>query len=265
MKPASPPLRRFCRAAAFSAVCFACLSAVGLSAFRQEGEVPVSSFAAAEDLIAIVGTYTAEVASIVDDADEFAKDDRRTRVGELAESIQALALALARHDQLPDGKTASQFAAAHKAAGDLYSASEHAAATSALGELKHALEAGADSERAVPEWGCTDQMYDLMNQVQLSLSSVSRGMRRLERRPDPVAQNAAFLAVVGHETRYLAPQDLSDDLKKVWSDLSLEMRDSAKSLNAAAKAKDQMTAEEAATRLTKSCDDCHAQIRDRRP
>lgn len=241
----------------------AALASRGSDVIPQEAKHPaVSEFAPAGDLLALTKDYATEAGAIADAADEFAKDDQRTKLHQLAESIQIMTLALARHDKLPAPLKAGHFAAAYAAAGELYAATDQATAAAANAKLQKAL-AGELESSELPEWGHTDQMYDLMNQVQIAASAADRGLRRLARRPDPVLQNAAFLAAVGNEINFMPPQDLSAELVTRWHELSVEMRAAAAALNTAAHAKDEAAATEASQRMTKSCEACHAEIRDK--
>ncbi|MDA7979771.1 MAG: cytochrome c [Pirellulales bacterium] len=257
--------RHISRSVLFFLCSFAFLSAVGLSSSALQDEPLVSQFAPADDLLTMVNKYIEEAGAIVESAEEFGKSDRRTHLGELAESVQVLALALCRHDKLPEGTNASSFVIAYRAAGELYAAADQPTAVKALEEVKRGLAGGVEQSQELPKWGKTDQMYDLMTQVQNSQGAINRGMRRLARRPAPIQENAAFLAAVGHETLFAVPQDLPQELQQPWREYSIAMRDSAAALNAAARAKDEAAAKAAVEALTKSCDDCHAQIRDRAP
>ncbi len=238
-------------------LCGATLLAEGAGAGDAEPR-KVSTFAPAADLTAEAKQLVEAIQASLANQQVFAAKDSRKRLAQQAASLRVVALGLALHDS--DHALKASAADLYRAAGALLEAKNLAAAQRAAQPLAAAVN-GQGKGKAELRWGKAAPLDPLMEQVGIVETALRRGVRRLERRPEPVQQQAAFLAVVAQSVAFDPPDGTDGDALADWRRYCHEMRDASAALNHAAHAKDAPAGAAAVKRLMKSCEACHADFR----
>ncbi|MHB1033764.1 MAG: hypothetical protein ACYC35_14695 [Pirellulales bacterium] len=215
----------------------------------------VSTFAPAEDLVAQVKYYVARVDEVVATEDEYTSSG--TKLGKDANTLAVLALALGMHDQANGMKASAP--ALLKASQELAKTTDYKSAKSAAAAVKKAAAGGTAS--AALQWEKVATLPELMKQVPLVNTALKRGMTTASRFKSQATKSAGYsatLAVIAQA----AMCDISEvknpaDTDK-WYKFCADMRDGFGAVNAAIKKGDQKAASSGVTKLTKTCDDCHA-------
>lgn len=230
------------------------------SAFRLIGIailVKVSSYAPAGDLLGQVDYYVERASEALADPASY-DEDRQEKVARDANTLAALALALAMHDEDHKLKAAAPaILQASQALAEAYEEYDKAAA--ALAQVKKAVAGEAPAGEPVT-WKSVADLPSLMQQIEIVQAQIKRGAtdaRRLKRQADKTAGQAATLAAIAQAT-LLNTDYATDEQLSEWEKYSVEMRDASAALNAAVRKADAAKAGEVLVALQKSCDDCHA-------
>ncbi|MEX1223492.1 MAG: hypothetical protein WEA31_03010, partial [Pirellulales bacterium] len=182
---------------------------------------PASSYAPAEELTTQFNAYLAEM------EESLAGDDysaaQRGRVFKLSNTVAALALVLANHDQ--ENAIQPRAAAIVAAAGELSTASDdHQPAKAAFAKLKQAV--AAEPGEALP-WKPVADLTALMEQVPVINSKLKRAVRRLERNQQEAAVDAATLAAIAQAAMYDHSAVVDEADLAQWYEFTAQMRDAA--------------------------------------
>lgn len=243
------------------ATLLALVSAAGLwpAAIASEAQdPPVSQYAPAEDLIALVQDSAEEIHKTLSDGAAF--DEQSEARNQAAGVLAAASLALAWHDE--ESPWNQRAAGLYAAAVALLSAESFDEAQTADSQLQNSLSSDAATETELPEdWENPASLHDLMERVGQINTRLRRGITRLDRRPEVNRQNAVALAVIAQ----VAATDHSwvedEEQEKIWTALSIQMRDAAGQLNQAVRNTDEQAAALAMERLEQSCTKCHEAFR----
>ncbi len=217
------------------------------------GLVPVSQYAAADDLAALIAEYGERVAEAVVSPEEFeAKGSRMVRD---ARTLVVLGTALGLHDQDHALKAAAPSIAA-TARKTAEAGDDLAAAQAAVAELQLAL-AGESTNVDPVSWEKTKALGQLMKQVNFVHTRLKRNIKKLDKYQAQCAADATLLAVIGQASDF-DTHEVKDEAKlPEWHGYSAEMRDAAADLAAKIKAGDAGGIEAAMKRVADNCDACH--------
>jgi len=215
-------------------------------------DAPVSAYAPAEHLLAQVDEYMKQMEATVSTPDEY--KDGVARIAKDSNTMIVLALALGLHDS--DHRLKAHAPAMLQAAQVLAATEDHEAAKTAVAKLKAAVAEGGDGPEL--KWEKVASLKELMEQVPLIHASIRRRVsRRFERNTESIAGDAATIAVIAQGTLPNTDETIEPDKPEEWKKYSLQMRDAAAELLAAAEAKDEESAKAAFEKLDQSCHDCH--------
>ncbi|MDZ4784196.1 MAG: hypothetical protein SGJ19_28445 [Planctomycetia bacterium] len=216
-------------------------------------DVPVSTYASADDLAALITEYGDRVAEAVVSAEEFeAKGSRMVRD---ARTLVVLGTALALSDQDHALKAAAP-SIASVSAKVAESGDDLVKAQAALEELK-ATVAGEATEPAPASWSNVKALGQLMKQVNFVHTRLKRNIKKLDKYQAQCASDATLLAVIGQACNF-DTHEVKDETKLPhWHDYSNEMRDCSADLAAKIKAGDAGGIEAAMKRVADNCEACH--------
>jgi hypothetical protein len=214
--------------------------------------VAMSKVAPADDLVKQLDAYVAGCREGL--TDEQTYDNRSRTIAKDANTLAAIALALAMHDQ--PHRLTKVAPALLLYSQDLAKAQDFESAKKAFADLERAA-AGQTSIKPEVKWERVAGLGQLMKQVTFVNNRLRRNMRRFEERKDDNARDAALLAVIAQAATYDTHEvDDPADLDK-WYQLCGEMRDAAGDVNAKIHAADKAGAEAALGKLAQSCESCH--------
>lgn len=234
---------------------------LALNALSQDPQaLKVSQFAPAKDLLQQVDFFIGRASDSLADPKDF-DEAKQSRTFKDANTLSAIALALAMHDEEFEHKAAMP--GLLKAAQQLATAGDNAElATQSLAAIK-AARAGGKVEGASARWEPVASLAALMKQVPLIHSGLKRGVEpnRLTRQATQSAGQAAALAAVAQaswlDTEHIKkPEDVG-----AWREYCAQMRDAAGEVNSAVRAADQARVNSGMQRLAQSCETCHAKFR----
>ncbi len=216
-------------------------------------DAPVSTYAPAQDLLAQVDQYMARMEEVVANADEY--QDGAQRLARDSNTMIVIALALGMHDE--DHQLKAHAPAILQAAQAVAATEDYEAAKQAVEDLKQAIADGGEGPEL--QWEKVASLKELMEQVPLINTSINRRVRRrFERNVDDIAGDAAAIAVIGQGTLPNADDTIAPERADEWIKYSIQMRNAAAELRAAARAVNEDAAQAAFEKLGQSCDDCHA-------
>ncbi|HEV3417007.1 MAG TPA: hypothetical protein VG056_09350 [Pirellulales bacterium] len=222
----------------------------------------VSSYAPAEDLSNQLRSIIARVDESLAKPDDF-DDARQSRIAKEANVAAVIALGLGICDQ--DHASKRSASSILIAAQSLAKAADYSAARSAIDSLKLAAEGKPSQAAASPElrWQPVAPLGLLMKEVPIINSNLKRAVQpeRFKAQTKASAGAAAVLAVVAQEaaTDHDAVKHPADIAK--WEQFCFEMRDAAGGVNRAIHAGDAEGTQQAFTRLSKTCEQCHRVFR----
>lgn len=253
------PLESLGRTLSVLAVVLVACWAIALAADAPPPAPPISSFVPAAPLLDAVDSYVVEVEKSTADAETF--DRQKPRIRQASNTLVALALVLAMHDDDHRLKTAAP--ALLTAAQAVAKAPDYElakAASAALGQTTSGAAAPSDYS---PAWEKVASLGALMDEVQILYNKLRRGVtgRRFESTAADSAQLAAVVAAISQVVLYDTHEVKDPGDLDAWYDMCAEMRDSAAELHVALQATDQEAAKTALERLDHSCHDCHAVFR----
>ncbi len=215
-------------------------------------DAPVSAYAPAEVLVGQVGEYMTRMEEAVATPDEY--KDGATRIARDSNTMIVIALALGLHDQ--DSKLKAHAPAILKAAQAVAATEEYEAAKEAVAKLKAAVADGGEGPEL--KWEKVASLKELMEQVPLIHGSIRRRVsRRFERNLDGIAGDAATVAAIAQGTIPNADETVEPTKADEWTKYSIQMRNAAAQVLAAAQAKDEAAANAAFEKLDASCHACH--------
>jgi subtilisin family serine protease len=215
-------------------------------------DAPVSAYAPAEPLLGQVDYYMSRLEEAVSTPDEY--KDGVTRIERDSNTMIVIALALGLHDE--DHKLKANAPAMLHAAQALAATEDYEAAKAAVEKLKAAVAEGGEGPEL--KWEKVASLKELMEQVPLIHASIRRRVsRRFEQNADAIAGDAVTVAVIAQGTIPNIDETIEPDKPVEWKKCSLQMRDAAVELLAAAQAKNEEAAQAAFTKLDQSCHDCH--------
>lgn len=227
----------------------------------EPAQPKVSSYAPAADLVGQVDYYVEHAAKALSDEASYG-DDQQAAVDRDANTLAALAMLLALHDEDHKLKIAAP-AILHASQALAESHEDYAKAAAALADVKKAVAGEAPAGEAVG-WDDVTDLSALMEQIELVQAPMKRGAtdaRRLKRSANATAGQAATLAAIAQAT--LVDTDYAtDEQLPEWEKYSVQMRDASWAVNQAVRSADAPKAAEALVALQKSCDDCHAVFKD---
>lgn len=240
-----------------------CVLAAATSSFCVEvAEQPkVSSYAPAKDLVGQVDYYVDHAGQALSDKAGY-NDDRQATVSRDSNTLAALAMLLALHDE--DHKLKAAAPAILQASQALAQNCEnYEQAVAALADVKKAVAGGAPAGDPV-SWDAVADLLPLMEQIPIIQAPLKRGAtdaRRMKRQADRTAGQAATLAAIAQAT-LLVTDYATDEQLPEWEKYSEQMRDASWAIQRAVRNTDAAKATEALVALQKSCDDCHAVFKD---
>jgi hypothetical protein len=218
----------------------------------------VSAFAPAPDLVSQVQLFLTDFDAAL--ADEAAYADKKDTVSRDAHTLATLAVALGLHDTSNELQASAP--ALLKAAQELATAADYAAAKEALAAVKQAV-AGEATDGPSLTWNeKVASLGRLMKQVNNVNIRLRRGVRRLD--PNKADENARFAAVLGviAQSAAIDTHEVPDRARDPeWVQYCHDMRDAAGEVNAAIRAADKEAVAAGMTKLTQSCEACHAAFR----
>ncbi len=226
---------------------------------RGDETPKVSQFAPAEDLTGQVEFYLGRLNEALADPKDY-DEAKQSRVDKDANTVAALALALALHDMESKYRSGALLRAAQQLAD---ASGDYASAAAAAAEVKKAA-TGSDDKSAELKWSRVASLSALMKQVPIVNNGLKRGLEpaRFQRQAVQSAGQAATLAAIAQAV--LGDEEYATDPKAVaeWRTLCAQMRDAAGEVNAAIHAGKAEAAQAAMKRLAQNCDACHAKFRD---
>jgi len=222
--------------------------------------VKVSAFAPAKDLEGQVKFFLGRLEEGLASKEVF-DEAKQSRVRKDANTLSAIGLLLAKHDQESDLRSSGPAllkAAQHLAAAE----GDYDQAFAALADLKKAA-AGQSAGGEPPAWGKVASLGALMKQVPLVHSGLKRGVEgaRFARQADQAAGQAATLAAIAQSSMFDNSEVHNPGEEAKWREFCTQMRDAAGQINAAAHAGDQQAARAGLKTLSESCDRCHEVFR----
>lgn len=237
----------------FLPVLFMFTAALLLAAAAAPEPPAASTYAPAAALTATFNEYNEELAEIFADEGEYSSADRG-KVFKLSNTLAALAMVLANHDEKNDiGPRAGKIIVAAEQLSK--NSDELDAAKQAYAHVTEAIE--SEPSDAAATWKQVGNLTALMEQVPSINSKLRRGVRRLERNQEEAAAQAAALAAIAQVSMYDHAAVVDEaDLPK-WFEYTAAMRDAAGETAAAIRALDEEKVELAMDKLNQSCDDCH--------
>jgi hypothetical protein len=216
------------------------------------GDLKLSAFAPAEDLVGQVPEYIKDLEEAV--ASEAEYKDSAEKVSKDSNTLILIALALGMHDQ--DNKYKAAAAELMKAAQDLAATKDFPSARKGVAAVKLAADAHSAPAGNL-KWEKVASLPEVMKKVPLINTKLKGCLRRIQRRAKDGQGQTAVLAVIAQGSMANAGDTQKPDEVQKWHQCCIEMRDSAAALNAAIRAMDKGAITATMTRLQKSCDDCH--------
>ncbi|HYW78978.1 MAG TPA: hypothetical protein VE890_05345 [Thermoguttaceae bacterium] len=213
------------------------------------GDVKVSSFAPAADLVGQVDYYLERLAESVETEDAYAED--QDKIAKDSNTIVILALVLGLHDE--DNQYKAVAPGLLKAAQKLAATTDYASAKEATAAVVAAASTPSEGEL---KWEKVASLPEMMKQVPLVNTKLKRYASR--NRHDDVVEYSALIAAIAHGTLENADETEEPTEVDKWKAFSISMRDAAGAVNAAAHAEDEEAVTAAMEKLAVSCEDCHA-------
>ncbi|MEE8452099.1 MAG: hypothetical protein V3R99_09300 [Thermoguttaceae bacterium] len=214
------------------------------------GDVKISSFAPAADLAGRVEYYLGQLTRWVESEEDYAENQEK--IAKDSSTIAVLALVLGLHDEDNQYKAAAP--GLLEAAQQLAATSDYASARAATAAVVAAA-ASPSGDAGELKWEKVAPMSELMKQVPLVNTSLKRYIRRDLNR---AAEYAALIAAIAHCTLDNADETEAPDQVEQWKAFSIQMRQAAGAVVAAAHAEDEAAVAAAMEPLAVSCEDCHA-------
>ena len=230
----------------------------GLVLGQRPTESVPSEYAPIQDIENQLDYFTTQIKKDLEDPADYS-EDRHGRVEKNASTLAVLALVLANHDEDSPSKpgAAEMLKAAQLLAEN---AGKHEPATRLFESFQQAR--SAKSEDSV-SWEPVADLSVLMKQIPIVNNSLRRGVsgRRFKKSLNRTAGLSATLAALAQASAIDSQYCSDEEEEGLWYSICSEMRDSAASVNAAVRNKDQAGAKAALARLVTSCDKCHDQFR----
>lgn len=238
------------------AATLAALLLVTSGASDNAADVPVSSYASADDLATLIKDFGERVGEAVVSADEFeAKGSRMVRD---ARTLVVLGTALGLHDQDHPLKAAAPSIAATSAK-VAEAGNDLAQAQAAVEELRAAL--GGEATEATPaSWSNVKALGQLMKQVNFVNTRLKRNIKKLDKNQAQCAADATLLAVIGQACHFDTHEVKDDAQLPHWHEYADEMRDASADLAAKIKAGQADAIDAAMKRVADNCEACHKEF-----
>jgi len=232
---------------------------VGVRAADPPAAPKASAFAPVDDLDKQLTYYLDRIDKALADKAEY-DEGKQSRVKKDANTVAILALTIGMHDG--EHKLKANAGGVIKAAQELSKASDKFEGAKAASEAMQKA-ATATAGTKVTKWEKAGDMVALMKAVPLINNTLKKAAADLAKgkNAETAAGAAATMAAIAQGTLVdtEAVKNAADTPK--WYQFSAEMRDAAGEVNKLAKAKDQAAMAAAMSKLSKTCEDCHAVFR----
>ncbi len=235
------------------AICVALL--LGVNSQGYAADIPVSTYAPADDLANQADQYIKGLKKSVESADVF--KDEAAKLSQDANTLVVIALALGLHDQ--ESKYKANASALMKAAQEVAAAKDFEAAKKAVADLEKATTTKSDG--AMPtQWEKVASLPELMKSVPRINSKLKMNIKgsKFQKKAKDTAGYTAVLAVIAQASRVDTSETKSAEQVKQWQDFCDRMREHSSVINKAIHKGEAKVAEAEMKKLTQSCDDCHA-------